>query len=209
MNGSSMHTANTQQCIRVSRLLLVALGAVVVCVGQGLSGVSAAEFDNLEVRTDTGGGVRATARMLFPAKTEIIQGLLTDYSHWPELFEVRMRIADVKVENGIATVDLRIDHALMPGERRLVTESRTVPGGGLTTDLKDGDFKRYHRVWMLKPSADGSQTLAEFELVVEPELMIPDWLIVMVTRHELQTHFGLLKQKALEQIRSFSQSGQS
>jgi len=190
-------------------VLLIAFAVVLLCVGQGLPGVLAADLDNLEVATDSGGGVRATARVLFPAKTEIIQELLTDYSHWPELFEVRMRIADVKVENGIATVDLRIDHALMPGERRLVTESRTVPGGGLTTDLKDGDFKRYHRVWMLKPSADGSQTLAEFELVVEPELMIPDWLIVMVTRQELETHFRLLKQKALEQIRSFSQFGQS
>jgi len=189
--------------------LLVAFAVPLLCVGQGSPGVLAAESDNLEVAADAGGGVRATARVLFPVKTEVIQGLLTDYSHWPDLFEVRMRIANVTVENGIATVDLRIDHALMPGERRLVTESRTVSGGGLVTDLKGGDFKRYHRAWMLTPSPDGNRTFAEFELVVQPDLMIPDWLIVMVTRQELDAHFQLIKQKALEQARLSTQADPS
>jgi hypothetical protein len=180
---------------------LAALVAFLFLVGQRSSEVLAAEFDRLEVKIESGGGVRATARVLFPAKTEVIQKLLTDYAHWPDLFEVRMRLADVKVENGVATVDLRIDHALMPGERQLITESRTLPGGGVVTDLKGGDFKRYHRAWMLTPSADGDQTLAEFELVVQPELMVPDWLIAMVTRQELESHFRIVKQKALEQSR--------
>lgn len=182
--------------------MLIACAAVLSLVGQGVLEATAAEVDSLEVAADSGGGVRATARVLFPAKTEVIQGLLTDYAHWPDLFEVQMRIADVTVENGIAIIDLRIDHAVMPGERRLVTESRAMSGGGLVTDLKAGDFKRYHRVWRLKPSSDGSQTLAEFELVVQPELMIPDWLIVIVTRQELASHFRILKHKALEQGRS-------
>ena len=208
-DGSSIRRAGIHQRAWMMISFLAAIEVCVLCVGQGFPRVLAAEFDNLEVTTDTGGGVRAMARVLFPAKTEIIQGLLTDYSHWPDLFEVRMRIADVRVEHGVATVDLRIDHALMPGERRLVTESRPVPGGGLVTDLKDGDFKRYHRAWMLKPSPDGSQTLAEFELVVEPDLMIPDWLIVMVTRQEVEAHFRLVTQKALEQTRPSSRGGPS
>ncbi|MDH5668251.1 MAG: hypothetical protein OEY86_09600 [Nitrospira sp.] len=190
-------------------MLLAASAVLVFYIGQEPSYASAADSPKLEVRTDSGGGIRATAQVLFPARTKIIQGLLTDYSHWPDLFEVRMRIVDIQVESGIATVDLRIDHALMPGERRLVTETRVVSEGRLVTDLKDGDFRRYRRVWMLYSSDDGTQTRADFELVVEPELMIPDWLLVMVTRQELEAHFRLLTQKALEQTRLSSQVGPS
>jgi len=204
-----MQQAYTQMCRGVSRVLLAASAVLVFYIGQEPSYASAADSPKLEVRTDSGGGIRATAQVLFPARTKIIQGLLTDYSHWPDLFEVRMRIVDIQVESGIATVDLRIDHALMPGERRLVTETRVVSEGRLVTDLKDGDFRRYRRVWMLYSSDDGTQTRADFELVVEPELMIPDWLLVMVTRQELEAHFRLLTQKALEQTRLSSQVGPS
>jgi Polyketide cyclase / dehydrase and lipid transport len=164
----------------------------------GASGALAADADGLEVRAEPGGGVRATAHPLFPAKPETIQALLEDYAHWPDLFEVRMRVAAVNILDGVATIDLRIDHPLMPGERRLITESRTLPNGGLVTDLKGGDFKRYHRVWKLEPVGEGNQTHADFELVVEPVLMVPDWVIAMVTRQELATHFRIVKQKALE-----------
>jgi len=204
-----MQQAYTQTCLGVSRVFLVALAALVFCGRQEPSFALAAESAKLEVRTDSGGGIRATAQVLFPAKTEVIQGLLTDYSHWPDLFKVRMRIADIQVESGIATVDLRIDHALMPGERRLVTETRVVSEGGLVTDLKGGDFRRYRRVWMLYSSDEGTQTRADFELVVEPDTMIPDWLLVMVTRQELEAHFRLLTQKAVEQTRLASQAGPS
>lgn len=157
--------------------------------------------DTLEIRTDPAGGVRATARVLFPAKTEVIQGLLTDYPRWPDLFEVRMRLAEWHVRDGVATIDLRLEHALLPGERRLVTESRALPGGGLVTDLKGGDFKRYHRVWTLRPIGEGNQTAAEFDLLFELDTLVPDWLIAVAVRQELESHFRIVKQKALEHSR--------
>jgi ribosome-associated toxin RatA of RatAB toxin-antitoxin module len=162
------------------------------------AGASEAETDQLEVTVDPGGGVRATAQVLFPATPAIVQSLLVDYPHWPELFEVRMRVAELIVHEGVAMVDLRIEHPLMPGERKLVTESRTLPNGGLLTDLKDGDFKRYHRFWKLQPVRGGNHTQADFELVVEPKTLVPDRLIAMVMRQELETHFRIVKQKALE-----------
>ena len=155
------------------------------------------EADSLTVTTDPGGGVRATAQVFFSAKPEIIQTILTDYAHWPELFEVRMKVASLTMEHGVAMTDLRIEHALLPGERRLVSESRTLPSGGLMTDLKAGDFKRYHRVWKLNPVGDGSQTKAEFDLVVEIDSMVPDWLVAMAMRQELEAHFRIVKEKAL------------
>ncbi|MGZ8365208.1 MAG: SRPBCC family protein [Nitrospira sp.] len=161
--------------------------------------LAVADTDELEVKTEPGGGIRATAHPIFPAKPEVVQALLADYSHWPDLFEVRMRVAELTIREGVATIDLRIEHPLMPGEHRLVTESRSVPNGGLVTDLKGGDFKRYHRVWMLELAGAGNQTRAAFELVVEIESMVPDWLVAIAMRQELEAHFRIVKQKALEQ----------
>lgn len=165
------------------------------------AGYAASSTDTLEITTDPAGGVRATARVLFPAKPEVIQGLLTDYPRWPDLFEVRMRLAEWHVRDGVATIDLRLEHALLPGERRLVTESRAVPGGGLVTDLKGGDFKRYHRVWTLRSVGEGNQTAAEFDLLFEVDTLVPDWLIAVAVRQELESHFRIVKQKALEHSR--------
>ncbi len=160
------------------------------------------ETDHLEVRPDPAGGVRATARISFPAKPEIIQAILTDYARWPELFEVRMRLANLQIKDGVATMDLRIDHALLPGERRLVSESRALASGGLITDLIGGDFRRYHRVWKLTAAGDGAQTRAFFELVTEIDSMVPDWLVALAMRRELEAHFRIVKEKALARARS-------
>jgi ribosome-associated toxin RatA of RatAB toxin-antitoxin module len=161
-------------------------------------------MDTLEVVRDPHGGIRATARLLLPAKAKVIHDLLTDYARWPELFDVHMRLAGLTVENGIATVDLRIAHPLLPGERRLVTESRPLPEGGVVTDLKGGDFKRYHRVWILRQAADGNRTQAEFELVFELDSLVPEWIVLIAVRQELEAHFRILRQKAVDRSQASS-----
>ena len=153
----------------------------------------------LDVRTESTGGVRATATILFPVELAIIQRLLTDYVHWPELFEVRMRMAEVREEEDKVFTDIRIAHALFPGERRLMSETRTLPAGGLLTELKGGDFKQYRRSWKLTPVAGGIHTKAEFELVVEIDTMVPDWLVVVAMRRDLESHFRIVREKALAQ----------
>ena len=154
----------------------------------------------LVVKADPAGGVRATATLLFPGSPSLLQSILTDYRNWPQLFETRMRLANLEDHAGRVITDLYISHALLPGEQRLLCESQTVPGGGLVTDLKGGDFKRYHRVWRLQPAADGSQTRAEFELLVEVEAMVPDWLVAVAMERELNAHFRIVREKALDRI---------
>ena len=193
-----MPLSDRRRGVSLILLLLLVVPVLLSVVGLESREVAAADADGLEVKSERGGGVRATAHPLFPAKPEVIQALLSDYAHWPDLFEVRMRVAGLNIQDGVATVDLRIDHPVMPGERRLVTESKVLPTGGLVTDLKGGDFKRYHRVWKFQPAGDGDQTRADFELTVEPDSIAPDWLLAMVVRQELATHFRIVKQKALE-----------
>ncbi|MDO8309678.1 MAG: SRPBCC family protein [Actinomycetota bacterium] len=182
---------------------------IVGCLVLGWSGWSpATEPVVLDVRTEPTGGVRATATIFLPAPVSVVQAILTDYPHWPELFEVQMRVVDVTIQNGVATTDIRIEHMLLPGERRLVTESRILPSGELVADLKSGDFKRYHRRWKLTVVDGGAQTRADFELVVEIESVLPDRLIALATRRDLESHFRILKEKTLARVQE-QQSGRS
>jgi hypothetical protein len=159
----------------------------------------AAEPVELDVHTEPTGGVRATATILFPVEPAIIQRILTDYAHWPELFDVRMQMAEIRVQDGKAFTDIRIDHALLPGERRLLSETRTLPTGELLTELKGGDFKQYRRFWKLSSVDGGAHTKAEFELLVEIDWIMPDWMVALAMRRDLETHFRIIREKALAQ----------
>lgn len=161
----------------------------------------------LDVRTETTGGVKASATILFPVGPAIIERLLTNYAHWPELFDVRMRMAEIREQDGKVFTDIRIDHALLPGERRLLSETRTLPTGGLLTELKGGDFKQYRRLWKLTPVDGGAHTKAEFELLVEIDTIFPDWVVAAAMKRDLESHFRIIREKALAQ--QALQSGRS
>jgi hypothetical protein len=172
---------------------------VMGCLVLGWSGWSrAAEPVVLDVHTEPTGGVKATATILFPVEPAIIQRLLTDYAHWPDLFDVRMRMAEIREQDGKVFTDIRIDHALLPGERRLLSETRILPTGELLTELKGGDFRQYRRFWKLIPIDGGTHTKAEFELVVEVDMMVPDWIVVVAMRRDMETHFRIMREKALQ-----------
>jgi hypothetical protein len=180
---------------------------VMGCLITGWPGwISAAEPIVLDVRTEPTGGVRATATILFPVKPAIIQRLLTDYAHWPELFDVRMRMVEIREQDGKAFTDIRIDHALLPGERRLMSESKILATGGLLTELKGGDFKQYRRLWQLAPVDDGAHTKAEFELLVEIDTIVPNWMVAIAMRRELESHFRIVRDKALARAQRELQS---
>jgi hypothetical protein len=181
---------------------------ILVCLVLGWSGWSrAAEPVVLDVRTEPTGGVRAMATILFPVEPAIIQRLLKDYAHWPELFDVRMRMAEIREEDGKTFTDIRIEHTLLPGERRLLSETRTLPTGGLLTELKGGDFKQYHRLWKLTPVDGGTHTKAEFELLVEIDMMVPDWIVAAAMRRDLDAHFRIIREKALAKAQQELQPG--
>jgi hypothetical protein len=172
---------------------------IVVCgFVLGLSGLShAADPVVMDVRTESTGGVRATATILFPVEPAIIRRLLTDYAHWPDLFDMQMRMAEIREQNGTVFTDIRIDHVVLPGERRLLSETRTLPTGEFLTELKGGDFKQYHRLWKLISVDGGTHTKAEFDLVVEIDTIVPDWMVVVAMRRDLESHFRIMQEKAL------------
>jgi hypothetical protein len=173
---------------------------VMGCLVLGWSGwSSAAEPVVLDVRTEPTGGVKATATIFFPVEVAIIQRILTDYAHWPDLFDGQMKMVEIREQDGKVFTDIRIEHALLPGEQRLLSETRTLPTGGILTELKGGDFRQYRRFWKLTPAVGGAQTKAEFELLVEIDMMVPDWMVASAMRRDLDTHFRIIREKALAQ----------
>ncbi len=61
-------------------------------------------------------------------------------------------------------------------------------------------FKQYHRVWKLQPAGSGNQTRAEFELLVEVETIVPNWVVAVAMERELNAHFRIVRQKALDRV---------
>lgn len=55
-------------------------------------------------------------------------------------------------------------------------------------------------MWKLSPAAGGSQTKADFELLVEIETIMPDWIVAIAMRQELEAHFRIVREKALARI---------
>ena len=87
-----------------------------------------------------------------------------------------------------------------------MSETRTLPTGELLTELKGGDFKQYRRFWKLIPIDGGAHTRAEFELVVEVDMMVPDWIVVVAMRRDLESHFRIVREKALAQAQEAGRS---
>ncbi|MGB4887955.1 MAG: hypothetical protein WBP05_09835, partial [Nitrospira sp.] len=101
------------------------LALVTVPVGSATAGEvgSTHLLRALVVQPDPDGGVRATATLLFPGGPAVLQSILSEYRNWPELFETRMRVAQVEEQDGRVLTDIYISHALLPGEQRLLCES--------------------------------------------------------------------------------------
>ena len=146
----------------------------------------------LEARPDPDGGVRAHAVMTLPASAAAVEQLLTDYEHWPKLFETKMRMVKVERLEDRTITDLYVSHAILLSERHLVGENRVLPDGGLSTKMIGGDFTRYERTWKLS-ALDPTHTRAEFDLLVEVDTFVPDWLVAMEVKRELAAHFRILK----------------
>jgi len=185
-------------------LLLCCAVAIVHGPGGAAAGEDvAAVSTHLDVTTDPRGGVRAYAVLDLSAPVAAVQALFTDYEHWPELFDVSMRVGQVERLADRTITELFIAHPILPGESRLLGENRLLPGGGVTTTMIGGDFKRYARTWKLSSNGSPAHTKAELDLLVEPKTMAPDWLVAIEVRRELHAHFKLVRAKLakLENVR--------
>ncbi len=48
---------------------------------------------------------------------------------------------------------------------------------------------------------DSRRTRAEFELIVEIDTIVPDWVIAMAMRRELEAHFRIVTERANNRVR--------
>lgn len=167
---------------------------------------SAETIEHLTVHAAERGGVTALATLHLAAPPRVVQEVLTDYEHWPDLFTVSMRMARIERHPGRIVTDIYVQHGFLSGERRLLCENRELPGGGLSTTLLGGDFKHYVRTWKVAADGSGGATKAEFRLEVEVDTWAPDWLVATMLKRELESHFRLLKTKT-EQLAGLKGGG--
>lgn len=183
--------------------LAIILAAVCV-LGAGNPPVHAADnpATTLDIQDDPAGGKHATATLHLPVPPEAVRAVLSDYERWPDLFDGRFRIAKLERFEGGAVTDLLIKRLPLPGEMRLVCETRQMPSGELVTSLIEGDFKRYLRRWRFVPEMNGSavHTRAEMELLVDMDSWVPDWLFATMLRRDLEVHFRILRERAVAQF---------
>jgi hypothetical protein len=104
-----------------------------------------------------------------------------------------MRMVKVERLPDRVVTDVYVSHPILPGESRLLCESRELPEGGLVTTLIEGDFNRYQRTWRLAEDADRLTTRAAFDLVVDVKTWAPDWLVALELKRQLTRHFGILR----------------
>lgn len=155
----------------------------------------------LKIWSDPAGGVRVMASLRIPAAPQVVQAVLTDYESWPALFSNSMRLAHLERTNGRIVTDLYIKRPLLAGEIRLLCETQELPDGGWTR-LVAGDFKQYLRTWKVRSEGESEVTRVDFEMLVEPNTWLPDWVIKLSLRHEMENHFQILRTLAVERARA-------
>ncbi len=172
------------------------------CALSAPAGVRAADAPAtvLDIHDDPAGGKKAVATLRIAAPPDAVHAVLSDYERWPDLFDGRFRMARVERLDGRVVTDLLIKRLPLPGELRLLCETRELPGGDIVTSLIEGDFKRYRRQWRFVPEMNGGavHTRAEMELLVDMDSWVPDWLFATMLRRDLETHFKILRERAIE-----------
>jgi len=176
------------------------LGLLGIAVISGVALAADMPSTMLEIHDDPAGGKKAVATLRIAAPPDAVRAVLSDYERWPDLFDGRFRVARLERLDGRVVTDLLIDRSPLPGEMRLLCETRELPGGDIVTSLIEGDFKRYRRQWRFMPEMNGSavHTRAEMELLVEMDSWVPDWLFATMLRRDLETHFKILRERAIE-----------
>ncbi len=153
----------------------------------------------LDIQDDPAGGKKAVAMLRIAAPPDAVRAVLSDYERWPGLFDGRFRMAKLERLEGRVVTDLLITRWPLPGEMRLLCETRELPDGDILTSLIAGNFKRYRRQWRFIAEGNGSaiHTRAEMEMLVDIDSWVPDWLFATVLRSDLEAHFRILRERAI------------
>ncbi|MFQ5993387.1 MAG: SRPBCC family protein [Nitrospiraceae bacterium] len=192
-----------------ARIAYPALALLLTCSAVATVPTLSAEegpSQSLEVEEEVAGGLRARAVLLLPVPPQVVLAVLTDYEQWPGLFGDRIRITRLERSKERVITDLQIKRVFLPGELRLLCETREKPDGALVTSLIEGDFKQYVRRWTISTGREGDRnsTRAEMELQFELDSWMPDWLVTVGLRSELEEHFHILHDRVVERFKKGS-----
>lgn len=169
-------------------------GALPAHSAEPVAGTNTEDPPALDVRTRPGGGVRASATLHIAAPAAAVLAVLTNYADWPNLFGLSLRLAGIERRAGGVLTDLYFRHAFLPGEQRLLCETRELSDGRLETSLVAGDFREYRRTWKVVPDRRGEAD-ARLELILAVDTWVPDWLVALEVKRQLERHLRILREK--------------
>ena len=147
---------------------------------------------DLDIQIDENGTATVKALLELPGTPSITHDVLTDYDQWPTLFPAGLRLATIRREPDRVVTDLYVQARVLPGELRLMIETREPRPGQLDAHFLAGDFQRYERTWRLSPAVNGTRTKAELDMLIQLKQWAPHWLVATLLRQDLEEHFRKL-----------------
>jgi len=76
-----------------------------------------------------------------------------------------------------------------------VLRADCVPPRRIDFHRVSGDLKQEEGTWLLRPTADGSATVVEYEMYLDPGFWIPQWLVTRTLRKDLPAALSGLRER--------------
>lgn len=170
------------------------------------------EIVYLSLEPRGGSGVAMRACGLIDAPPGQVWPVLRDCGDYQEFLPGVERSELVSREEGVAVCDTFIDLPFPLSGLHSVTrvrERELGEGGGFERQwtLLRGSYQRNEGSWRLLPwSADGSRTLAVYELDMDPETIVPDFLLRRAQASTVPRVFEAIRKRVRETDSSSSSS---
>lgn len=177
-----------------SRLNLFLSGLVLVLLcDRPVFSSQADPLHSFEIAVDDQGVAHVHAIVEFPAPSNTVFGVLTDYAQWPRLFAEGLTIVSIRDEPDGVITEMYLPRVLMPGTLHVVIRTRVFMRDRIEAELVSGDLNRFWRLWHLTPLEGDRQTKADLQMIVQPKGWTPNWLVRYGIERELTDHFRRLR----------------
>ena len=140
---------------------------------------------------------RVRAAVLIKAKPEAIWAVLIDCREALKFvpgLKLCRRI-DGAPDGRWQEIEQEIHYSWVLPSVRNVLRADCVPPQRIDFRRISGDLKQEDGSWLLKPTADGSATVVEYEMYLDPGFWIPQWLVTRTLRRDLPAALSGLRER--------------
>jgi len=171
--------------------------ALLLCCLQALAQEAGNPFDVQTTVNAMDGRFQINASYLVPINLCTAFGFLSDYEDAKNIPGITESKVISRSGNKVRVQRVVEEQILfIPIELHSVIEYTEISNRLLSFDQLSGDTKFYKGTWRLTPDKD--KTLFRYESVVEPNSMIPTFVIEYFIKNSIRTRFELMAQRAAQ-----------